>query len=184
MGLGSDGGPGEKVMPTMSILDAIAKMETQLLTIAEESHLAMERAAVLVERAAKAEIGHYQDGAGQFAGWRDLAPSTLVEKEQLGYSPPDNPLLREGDLRDSIEHTVHDWDYAVVGSNSDVALWQELGTHGPHPGADGYHVPPRSFLGIAGVRNAEKVAEILWSATERTLVSPGARMPIPDADAG
>ena len=58
-----------------------------------------------VTKAARDKIGNYQtgfdpgDGNDPFPDWAPLKPSTLDEKERLGYSPPDNPLLREGTLR-------------------------------------------------------------------------------------
>jgi len=87
-------------------------------------------------------------------------------KEELGYAPPDNPLLRDGQLRDAIEHSV-EGRVAAVGVASktvtipgddrpvdiaDVAIWQEFGHGGPYPS------PPRSFLGGAAVRKGEDAA--------------------------
>jgi phage gpG-like protein len=53
----------------------------------------------------------------------------------------DEPLLRTGELRESIEKHVERHE-AVVGSDSKVAVAQELGTT---------TIPPRSFLGAAGL---------------------------------
>lgn len=116
-----------------------------------EEHRGLEEAAVLIENEAKRSIGEYQDAAGPFAAWQPLAESTLEQKARAGYAPPDNPLLRTGDLRDSIEHQVHE-EEACVGSNSDIAMWQELGTN---------RIPPRSFLGAAAVRKEAEAVKIL-----------------------
>lgn len=120
---------------------------------AEEHHI-LERAAQIVEKEAKAEIGHLQGQAGPFVAWAPLAESTIEGwrghpgKAELGFSPPDyDPLLRSGDMRDSIEHVVIG-DTAHVGSDSMVAVWQELGT---------VNVPPRSFLGGAAVRRHSEI---------------------------
>ncbi len=113
---------------------------------------AMERAARFLERKAKAAIGHYQEGAGELMEWAPLKWSTVEEKERLGYAPPDNPLLRTGEMRASIGHHVESADRAVVGSESEVLLAHELGTK---------HLPPRSVLGLAALHHADRIVEIL-----------------------
>lgn len=121
----------------------------------------LRKASEIFAEEAKAEIGHYQGAAGPFEAWPTLADTTLngyttdggkhfPGKIELGYSPPDNPLLREGDLRSSIG-SAHDEHHAVVGSDSQIAVWQELGTK---------RMPARSFLGRAvfvKVKEAMKV---------------------------
>jgi phage gpG-like protein len=159
-------------MPDMSLLQFITHLAGVKARMDHETNVALERAARLVEAEAKAVIGNYQPEAGQFAAWAQLADVTISDKEKLGYAPPDNPLLREGALRDSIEHAVGDKE-AVVGSNSAVAEYQELGTQ---------HIPPRSFLGGAAVRKGSDVAELLGSATVMALVGEevaGGSLPIP-----
>jgi hypothetical protein len=50
---------------------------------------------------------------------------------QLGYAPPDNPLLREGDLRNSIQFSLTGaWtaDKLTLGSVDEVMLFHEHGT--------------------------------------------------------
>lgn len=125
-----------------------------------EQHRAMEEAAKVIEAEAKAEIGMYQGAAGPFPAWQSLAPSTVAEKTTLGYAPPDNPLLRDGDMRDSIEHTVVSAHEAQVGSNSDIAVYQELGT---------VNMPARSFLGGAAHRKGPEVAEIIGGRVVKAL---------------
>ena len=127
----------------------------------------LEAGAKMVEVEAKAEIGHYQGEAGPFAEWAPLSAATLdgfhhplagyiQGKVELGYAPPDNPLEREGHLRDSISHGLENDHMAVVGSPDEVALWQEMGT----PNAM-YPIPPRSFLGGAAYREAPKIVDQL-----------------------
>jgi HK97 gp10 family phage protein len=147
-------------MHEFNIMEAIVKMAEVALAIEEETHKALERAATVVEAEAKASIGSYQPEAGPFAEWAQLADSTLAEKEKLGYAPPDNPLLREGTLRDSIGHVVSGHE-AAVGSNSDVAVYQELGTR---------RMPPRSFLGGAAVRKEGEVVELLGEGAVAGLI--------------
>lgn len=102
-------------------------------------HKALERVAEHIERDAKARIGHYNGPAGPFAAWAPLAESTIQDRAAKGFAP-DEPLLRTGELRESIERHVGKHE-AVIGSDSAVAVAQELGTT---------TIPPRSFLGAAG----------------------------------
>lgn len=139
----------------------------------EVEHRALEKCAKIVERRAKEKIGEYQEQTGPFIAWAPLAESTLYGgyanghyfegKVQLGYAPPDNPLLREGDMRDSVEHMVVD-SAAYVGSNSDIAVYQELGTE---------KIPPRSFLGGALADELPKVCEIVGTSIVAALVGDG-----------
>ena len=107
-----------------------------------------------IEKDAKEKIGHYQDATGPFGAWEPLAESTEDEKARLGY-PTDAPLLRSGDLRDSIQHEVAGLE-AVVGSKSEIAAYQEFGTD---------RIPPRPFIGPAAFENKDKIQRILGEAT-------------------
>jgi phage gpG-like protein len=147
-------------MREFNIMEALVTMAEIAIEVEEATHKALERAATVVEKEAQASIGTYQPAAGPFAAWAQLADSTHADKEKLGYSPPDNPLLREGDLRDSIGHVVSGHE-AAVGSNSDVAVYQELGTR---------HMPPRSFLAGSAVRKEGDVVEILGEGAVAALV--------------
>ena len=99
-------------------------------------------AAVAIEREAKNEIGTYQDGADPFAAWPELADSTKRDRVAKGFTEND-PGLRTGAMRDSIEHTV-EGTQAFVGSNDDHLVWFEQGTRTQ---------PPRSVLGLAAVNS-------------------------------
>lgn len=114
--------------------------------------------ATIIQEAAKEKLGHYQGASGKFASWKKLAESTKNERELLGYTRND-PLLRSGELRDSIEVESHATK-AYIGVKSrpstdekedigDIAVWMEGGTAS---------VPPRSFLGPALYENADRVA--------------------------
>lgn len=126
------------------------------LVIAEaiETEHALETVARIVEKEAKAEIGHYQSAAGPFVAWAELADSTKEDRAKHGF-PENDPLLRTGEMRDSIEHTVHGHE-ADIGSNDDKAVWQELGTA---------TIPPRSFLGGAAFRKEHEVVEHIGADT-------------------
>ena len=62
-------------------------------SIVAAEHNALEKVAVLIEKDAKEQIGHYQDAVGPFQDWAPLADSTEAEKARLGY-PADAPLGR------------------------------------------------------------------------------------------
>lgn len=91
---------------------------------------------------ARDKIGHYQP-RGAFRAWAPLAESTVEQKTQAGYAPPDNPLLRTGEMRDSISGRVtmkgigKALSVIEVGSTDPVALYQEMGTD---------TIPPRPFI--------------------------------------
>jgi phage gpG-like protein len=130
-----------------SIEAFVSHLATVAVAVREADHAILEEAAEKVEKRAKKKIGEYQDQVGPFIAWPELAEATKADRVKQGY-PEDEPLLRSGEMRDSIEHTVGR-DEAQIGSNNDKAVWQELGTE---------HIPPRSFLGGA---MAELVPEIL-----------------------
>src|SRR5580692_4771055 len=92
-------------------------INTLILAQRAADHAALERAAKLIERRAKKKIGEYQEQAGPFIAWPELAESTKADRARQGY-PEDEPLLRSGEMRDSIEHVVID-NEAQVGSNDD-----------------------------------------------------------------
>lgn len=149
----------------MDLLEFIAHLGGASLRMEAARHEALERAAKLVEDEAKREIGTYQDGAGPFAAWAELAESTKDDRVRLGFSE-DEPGLRTGEMRDSIDHKV-EGNEAVVGSTSEKMVWFELGTT---------RQPPRSVLGGALVRKEEEVARLLGEASVAALIGPGANM--------
>lgn len=101
-----------------------------------------------IEETAKEEIGIYQPAYGPFDAWSPLAESTKADRVRRGYSE-DGPLLRSGELRDSIQSEVLRLA-AIVGTKSDIGLWQEVGTA---------HIPPRPFIGPAYVRKIDPLME-------------------------
>lgn len=113
-------------------------------------HRALEKAAQLIEKSAKAEIGIYQPEVGPFPAWAPLAEATVEDRVRKGYTPND-PELRSGALRDSISRVVEGRE-AVVGSTSDVMVYQEMGTS---------KMPPRPILGPAAFKNREQIARLI-----------------------
>lgn len=134
------------------------------------------------ERRARGYIGTYQheDLGPDAPAWEPLSGATLygfhhpragwiAGKEDLGYSPPDRPLERTGELRESISgvaigHT------GIVGSPSKKMLWQEMGT----PGAD-YPIPPRPVLARAVIETIPDIEVLCGEAAMAMLTPRGAR---------
>lgn len=106
-----------------------------------------------IEETAKEEIGVYQPAYGPFDDWAPLAESTKHDRIRQGYSE-DEPLLRSGKLRDSIQSEVMGLA-AIVGTKSEIGLWQEVGTE---------RIPPRPIIGPAYVRRIGPLIEAIEQA--------------------
>lgn len=126
-----------------------AHLERLAVESHEVEHFLAARGADMILRDAKWQIGTYQPAVGPFAAWAPLAESTEAEKSRKGY-PLDAPLLRDGTLRASYQADVEGGD-AVIGSTSDIALWQEVGT---------VRIPPRAVLGPAAVSSRKPLMEL------------------------
>ncbi|HUB90949.1 MAG TPA: hypothetical protein VMA74_14585 [Dyella sp.] len=116
-------------------------------------HRGLEKGLKRIETTAKESIGTYQDAIGQFPAWDELADSTKKDRVRQGYSEND-PLLRSGETRDSIQSEIHDME-GVVASESDILYWQEVGTE---------DIPPRPVMGPAALVNEEHVVRDLGEA--------------------
>ena len=146
----------------MELMELAAKFGEIELRQHEMEHRALEKAAVVVEKRAKEKIGEYQDQAGPFIAWPELADFTKEDRLRKGFTEND-PGLRTGEMRDSIEHTVID-NEAHVGSDDDKLVWFELGT---------VNQPPRSVLGGAVVDEMDKIIEIVGESAVASLVGEG-----------
>lgn len=131
----------------LAFAEHVGKVAVELV-IAE--HEGLERACIIVETEAKASIGEYQGQAGPFAAWAELADATKADRSAQGY-PDNEPELRSGETRDSIEHKVVGKD-GWVGSDSEILEYQELGTS---------HMPARSILGGAAFRKTDEVVHVI-----------------------
>lgn len=125
----------------MNLLQGAAIFSAMALEVEAAKREALEKACDIVETEAKEVIGTYA------YGWPPLKPETVARKAN-----GDTPLLETGEMRDSIEHTVLG-DSGFVGSNSDIAVYQELGTS--------RGIPPRSFLGGAAMHKGQEVADAI-----------------------
>ena len=133
---------------------SLGSFAAHLLTIEADLKLSqevcIEKACRMVEKEAKTAIGTYR------FEWTPLQPETVARKAR-----GDTPLLETGELRDSIEHIVGREGTEVVGyvgTNNPIAKYHELGTR---------HIPPRSFLGEAAMRQEHKIHEMM----ERTIAA-------------
>ena len=131
----------------------LASILTSVTNMAEGQREGLTQAAELVEEDAKASLGTHQAAAGPIPAWSDLSPVTQADRVSRGFSP-NEPLLRTGELRDSIDIDVFR-DHAHVGSTHDGAPAHELGSD---------TVPQRSFLAGAAYRNEEEIAELIGQA--------------------
>lgn len=113
------------------------------------SHHIAEQGARIVEKDAKDRIGSYQDAAGPFGAWANLAPSTVDDRIRKGYTP-DDPLMRSGGLRKSYGHKTQG-AVAVVGSASPIALYMEQGTS---------TMPARAVVGPAAFASKDAIGRV------------------------
>ena len=146
----------------MELLELAAKLGEIALQQHEMEGNALEKAAVVVEDRAKEKIGEYQEQAGPFIAWPELADATKEDRLRQGYTEND-PGLRSGEMRASIEHEVQVPE-AQVGSNDDKLVWFELGT---------IKQPPRSVLGGAVVDEMDRICEIVGEHAVAALVGKG-----------
>jgi len=108
----------------MTIFHTLGDFVAHLSTIEADLELAREAAVVkgcqIVQKEAKAAIGNYRAGYN----WPQRAESTQEDRVLKGF-PANEPLLRTGSLRESIEYTapVHEGAEVCgyVGTNHPVA---------------------------------------------------------------
>jgi len=106
----------------MTFNEFAAQLERGLTTVRPRLEIGLDKVGALAETLAASYPGEYQPG------WRELAVSTIKDKEAGGWPVP-SPLKRTGDMAASYKKEL---DVAalelVVGSNEVKALWQEMGT--------------------------------------------------------
>lgn len=129
------------------------RIAAQAAAGAAEAHNGLEKAASLLADKAKETIGEYHDAVGPIPAWEPLADATKADRVAKGY-PEDDPLLRSGELRDSIGHEVSG-NIAWVGSTSDLAPFHEFGTS---------RMPPRPIFGTALYGNIDEVVDAVGQA--------------------
>jgi len=119
----------------------VGELEDILMRSVERAPLMLEekllKVGEAVKTAARDMIGHEHDT------WPALAESTIAEKERKVFDVPD-PLLRTGQLRDSIEMEAAGLTMSV-GSTEKIAAYQEMGTS---------RIPPRPFIAPSAEKGA------------------------------
>lgn len=127
----------------------IQHFATLEVAVQRSAERGLDQAAALVEKTAKAEIGHYQPAVGPFEAWPQLADSTLAHHAAMGVG--DTPLLVTGELYGSIQREIAG-NEAVIGTTMEIGAYQEFGTE---------KIPPRPFMGPAAYVNREKIEQIM-----------------------
>jgi len=142
-------------------LSSFAQLAARLATADADMRLAqeaiLEKACQMIEDEAKGAIGNYK------YGWPQLAESTQQERVAQGYSA-NEPLLRTGQLRDSIGHVVVSSKEAFIGTNDPIAPYQEFGTS---------KIPPRPFLGGALAASEGKIERMAARMVEGAMLHGG-----------
>ena len=137
---------------------AVALIEVEI-EVREALEKGLERVARKIEATAKAEIGTYQDEAGGFPAWPELAEATKDDRVKQGFTEND-PLLRTGDLQESIAHEV-EYPEAMIGSTDERMPWFEFGTS---------RMPARPVMGPAAFRNKDAIQKLVGAAVMAGLV--------------
>lgn len=134
--------------------ELVAQFTKNTLMAIEAVEIGLEHAAKVVQEDAKDRIGEYQREIGHFPEWAPLANATKADRLAKGFTE-DDPLLRSGELRDSIvtEHTAM---AAVIGSKLPQSAYLEFGTE---------KMPPRPFLGPAALAKRKQIQRIIGTAT-------------------
>jgi hypothetical protein len=139
-------------MGIMNLAEAAARMAAAAIDIEAAKRAALEEACLIVKDRAKGLLGH----PNEF--WAPLAPETIAHKGGLNM-----PLLNHGAMRSSISHTVIDSNHGEVGSNSDIAVIQSLGSS--------RGLPPRQFLSLAGHLEGPNVAKVVAKTVGKSIAS-------------
>jgi hypothetical protein len=127
---------------TFTLLGFVAHLESLQHNMHEIGPRIIRKACEMVAAQARAAIGKEHEM------WPALAPATIADRVKKGFAA-NEPLLRTGELRDSIQWTTSASGLeGCVGSNSPIAVYQELGTS---------KIPPRSFLVSSAISMEEKI---------------------------
>jgi HK97 gp10 family phage protein len=139
--------PNNKGTGTMMNLAEAAKFFSDDLPdeIQKSNEDALQKAVDMIRDEAKRVIGTYD------YGWPELADATKADRIRQGYSE-NEPLLRSGALRDSIESEILiPGKLGEIGTDSPYAAAQEYGTS---------TIPPRSFIEAAAEHELPAIQEM------------------------
>lgn len=125
---------------------------------------ALKEGAEIVKTEAQGEIGRYQPARGETPAWAPLSPATQEDRVAKGFTP-DDPLLRTGELRDSIEVRPVSDDAMLVGvfnpAMETIAASMEYGYFNVRARK---FVAPRSFIRGSAFEKAEEVGALIERA--------------------
>ncbi|HEV2596232.1 MAG TPA: hypothetical protein VGU01_13635 [Sphingomicrobium sp.] len=147
-------------MALMSLVEMATKCAVMIEKIEAEKRETLEIAAEMIEAEAKRVIGSYD------YEWPQLAEATQDDREKRGFSR-NEPGLRTGEMRESIEHTIVSKDEAEIGSNDDNLVYFDLGTKTQ---------PPRPVLEPAAIRKAPEIAAMTGEAVVAVMTSNESRI--------
>lgn len=142
-------------MKTLNSLGDLARaFEQNAKQMSVRIAAAMRTSAIAVVDAARDEFG----SDGKALGWPELSDATKAEHVRNGYEE-NVPLLASGALRDGIQYRSSEKSFEV-GSDSQIAVYQELGTA---------TIPPRPFLAPALHNKIPSILETVGKAVEKAL---------------
>lgn len=150
-------------MPTtMSLGDFAAHLLGAEADIRGAQEAAIVRACKRVRTKARNLIGTPQPE------WAPLKEATMADRVRRGF-PANKPLLRTGELRDSIEWSGPAWEsettcVGYVFSNDPIAVYQELGT---------VSIPPRPFIGLAAMGLELKIHDMMARMVSHAIMHGG-----------
>lgn len=145
-----------------NLMELAVEMEVAAEVVAVRANKdSLRRAAQLVTRDARTQIGHYQPSAGAYPAWEPLAESTEEEKARLG-APENAPLYRFGGLKASFRYDPPTEDSIDLGSTDSVMEYHEFGT---------VKMPARPVLGPALLKNIDEIQRIFGHHAVRAIVS-------------
>lgn len=143
-----------------SLMEFSGFLGTRVPAVAAALEAGLEKALVKIEMTAKAEFGRYQGATGPFPEWPELAEATKDDRVHQGYAE-NEPLLRSGEQRDSIEHAWVGPLEGVVGSTDPKMVFSEFGTPTE---------PARPVLGPAAYLNRDALRLLVGAAAMSGLV--------------
>lgn len=143
----------------MTCAEMARRLERAAVRARNEIDIPTEALMAHVAEQSKAAIGTYK------LGWPQLAAATQADRAAKGYAP-NEPLLRTGELRESVEYKAELSPTGAEGliySEDKIAVYQELGTS--------RGIPPRSFLYLPLVQSEEYMASVFRKFAEQILMS-------------
>lgn len=140
----------------------------QAAAIPEAAREGVAAGAELVKKDAQERIGEYQDAVGDLPAWAPLADVTKADRVQRGFTE-DDPLLRSGKLRDSIEVRGVDEGAAIGVFDPEMTTIAASMEYGYYNVRAGRPVAPRSYLRAASETKGEAAAAEIASRVRAVL---------------